>query len=444
MIRLSTLVFPVLALILLGALYYSERVTDRTESPGKVHVTYWEKWTGFEFTAMKAVVDDFNRSQNKIFVDILPISNIDQKTMMAASAGIPPDLAGLFGPNVPQYVDDQAIISLDEYCKKAGIGPKDYVPAYFEIGHYKGHIYSLPTTPASTALHYNIDLLKAAGIDPDKPPKTVEELDDYAAKITKKKGDSIEVAGFMPAEPGWWNWAWGPFFGGRLWDGKDKITADAPENIRAMQWIADYSRKYGPGNLTTFRSGFGNFSSPQNGFMADKVAMELQGVWMYNFLSQYAPKLKWAAAPFPYPADRPDLKESTIVDEDVIVIPRGAKHPNEAFEFIKYLESQPAMEKLCLGQQKNSPLSHVSPEFWKKHKNPYIRLFDHLAYSKNALVPPKLGIWAEYSAELTAAFDEVSLLHKTPEQAMKDVTRRIQPKLDQYLLRLKAREKVQG
>ncbi|CAN5409417.1 ABC transporter substrate-binding protein [soil metagenome] len=440
MIKLSHLLLVLSFCLLAFALYASERITDRTEVPGKVRVAYWEKWTGFEFTAMKAVVDDFNKSQDKIVVEILPISSIDQKTMMAASAGVPPDLAGLFGPNVPQYVDDNAIEPLDEYCKEAGITPADYIPAYFEIGHYKDHIWSLPTTPASTALHFNIDLLKSAGIDPNKPPSTIEELDAYADKITTKKNGRIDISGFMPSEPGWWNWAWGGFFGGSLWDGKDKITANSPENVRAFTWIQNYSKKYGAGDLQSFRSGFGNFSSPQNAFMSDKVAMELQGVWMYNFISQFSPKLNWSAAPFPHPADRPDLAETTIVDEDVIVIPRGAKHPKEAFEFIKYLQSQPVMEKLCIGQQKNSPLSKVSDNFWAKSKNPYIRLFDHLAHSKNALVPPKLGIWTEYGSEMTAAFDSVALQTKTPQQALDDVTKRMQPKLDQYLERLKARE----
>jgi ABC-type glycerol-3-phosphate transport system substrate-binding protein len=442
MVRASDFLLPTLGLVALSAVVASEELVKPTPHPGRVKVTYWEKWTGFEFSAMKAVVDDFNNSQNKIWVEILPISSIDQKTMMATSAGIPPDLAGLFGPNVPQYVDDGAVLSLDEMCAEAGITKENYIPAYYDIGYYNGHLWSLPTTPASTALHYNVDMLKAAGLDPSKPPRTIEELDAYAAKITKKKDGRIDKSGFMPSEPGWWNWAWGGFYGGRLWDGKDKITAASPENIRAFNWIADYSKKYGAGELQTFRSGFGNFSSPQNAFMSEKVAMELQGVWMYNFISQFSPKLQWKAAPFPYPADKPELKETTIVDEDVIVIPRGAKHPKEAFEFIKYLQSQPAMEKLCLGQQKNSPLRNVSEEFWRKHKNPYIKLFDHLAYSKNALVPPKIGIWTQYSSELTTAYDSIALLNKTPEQALKDVEARMQPMLDQYLLRKRLRQEA--
>ena len=49
----------------------------------------------------------------------------------------------------------------------------------------------------------------------------------------------------MPAEPGWWNWGWGYFFGGKVWDGKDGITANSPENIRAFEWIQSWSKKYG-------------------------------------------------------------------------------------------------------------------------------------------------------------------------------------------------------
>jgi ABC-type glycerol-3-phosphate transport system substrate-binding protein len=444
MVRVADLVLPALGVVVLTAVFLSEKLVQPTPRAGRVKVTYWEKWTGFEFDGMKAIVDDFNKSQDRIWVDILPISNIDQKTMMATSAGIPPDLAGLFGPNVPQYVDDNAVMPLDEYCRKAGIKEEDYIPAYWNIGAYNGKLYSLPTTPASTALHYNIDLLKNAGLDPNKPPKTIEELDAYADKITTKKDGRIDISGFMPSEPGWWNWAWGAFFGGRLWDGKSKITADSPEYIRAFKWIASYSKKYGPGELQTFRSGFGNFSSPQNAFMSNKVAMEIQGVWMYNFISQFAPDLKWAAAPFPHPADRPDLANTAIVDEDVIVIPSGAKHPDEAFEFIKFMQQQKNMEKLCLSHQKNSPLRNISDHFWQTHKNPYIRLFDKLAYSKNALVPPKLGIWAQFNSEMIAAFDATALLTKTPEQALKDVNTRMQPLLDQYLERRRMRQGVKN
>jgi len=431
---LRPLIVPVALVALVLAVSYSELVVRVPRRPGPVEITYWEKWTSFEGDAMRAVVDAFNRKQKRVFVNLLTISGIENKTLMAVAGGDPPDVAGLYGPNVAQYADDRAIMPLDELCARHHIRSSDYIPCYWDIGVYRGHVYSLPTTPASTALHYNRRMLREAGLDPDRPPRTIEELDAYAEKILRRDAAGrIVRSGFMPSEPGWWNWGWGCVFGGVLWDGGRRITANSPENIRAFEWIQSYSRKYGVSDLQTFRSGFGNFSSPQNAFLSSQVAMELQGVWMYNFINMYSPSLDWAAAPFPHPADRPDLKDQTFVDEDVLVIPRGARHPREAFEFIAYVQSQEGMELLCMGQRKHSPLVKVSDRFWKTHPNPYVRLFARLAYSPAAIAPPKLPIWPEYGAELNNAYDQVALMKKTPREALDAVQSRMQPKLDQYL-----------
>lgn len=425
---------PLAVLLLLLTVWYSEVVVRVPSRPGPVEVTYWEKWTSFEGDAMRAVVDAFNRKQKRVYVKLLTISGIENKTLMAVAGGNPPDVAGLYGPNVAQYADDGAIMPLDDLCAEFGIRRSQYIPCYWDIGVYRGRVYSLPTTPASTALHYNRTMLREAGLDPDRPPRTIEEMDAYADRITVRDSRRrIVRAGFMPSEPGWWNWGWGGVFGGKLWDGKERITANAPENVRAFEWIQSYSLKYGATDLQTFRSGFGNFSSPQNAFLSSQVAMELQGVWMHNFITMYAPRLDWAAAPFPYPSDRPDLADQTFVDEDVLVIPRGSRRPREAFEFIAYVQSQEGMELLCMGQRKHSPLIQVSDAFWKTHPNPYVRLFARLAYSPSAIVPPKLPLWPEYGAELNNAYDQIALLKLKPREALDAVQARMQPKLDQYL-----------
>lgn len=425
--------------VVLAAFVMSERVVRPQHDDGKVHVTYWEKWTKIEFEAIKKVVDDFNASQDRIHVDLLSVSGIHNKTLMATAAGVPPDVAGLFGPNVAQYFHDRAVIPLDEMAAEAGLTRDDYIPIYWDICTFEGTLYALPATPASTALHYNTRLFKDAGLT--RPPETIEEMDAYAARLTKTDRDgSIVQSGFMHNEPGWWNWGWGFVFGGELWDGVSKITCDSPENVRAFEWIQSYAKKYGSGKLQSFRSGFGAFASPQNAFMSEKVAMVLQGGWMGNFIDQYKPDLQWAAAPFPYPADRPDLKGRTFADLDILVIPRGAKHPKEAFEFIKYVQSQKGMETLCLGQTKHSPLAKSSPDFYAKHPNPYIRLFTDLP--KNAVVvsPPKIAIWPEYSSELRNAFDQVFIEGRDPQEALTNVKNRMQPALDRYLREKALRE----
>lgn len=431
---------PALGLGVLLAIGASEYLTRPPAGDGKVHVTYWEKWTKFEFQAMKDVVDEFNRRHDDIHVDILSISGIQDKTLMAISGGVPPDIAGLYGTNVTQYTDDHAVIPLDELCAEAGIKAESYIPSFWDIGVVRGHVYALPTTPASVALHYNKKLFEEAGLDPNHAPQTWEEVFRMSEKITKRDAKGhVTLSGFLPTEPGWWTYMWGPFFGGQLWDGKGKITINSPENVRGFAYAQSYAKRFGAGQLQTFRSGFGNFASPQNGFLAEQLAMVPQGVWMYNFIDQFAPKLDWAAAPLPHPENRPDLKDNTIIDLDVLCIPRGAKHVKEAFEFIKFVQSQEGMEMLCMGQRKATPLKVMSEKFRKSHPNPYMQLFYDLPKGKNTVFVPKLGIWPEYQAEINTAFDEIMLMQKTPQQALDDVQKRMQPKLTQYLHRLEQR-----
>lgn len=437
---LKTLLSAASLAVVVFAAWASEYIAYPPPKDNKIHVVYWEKWTGFEEEAIRTVVDEYNRSQGRIHVDLLTIGGIQNKLLLAVAGGAPPDVSGIWSYLVPQYADARALMPLDSFCRKAGIGPEDYVPVYWNAGFYDGHIYALPTTPGSTALHYNKEMFREVGLDPEKPPKTIEELDAMAEKLTMRGPDGrITRVGFMHAEPGWWNWAWGYMFGGNLWDGKEHLTVNSPENIRGFQWIRSYSEKYGPKNLQTFKSGLGTlFASPENGFLSGKVAMEIQGVWMQNFISKYAPQmakpvLKWAAAPFPYPADRPDLAGNTMTEADAVVVPRGARHPQEAFEFVRFLESQHGLELLNRLQGKHTPLSAVSADFYARHPNPYIKLFYDLPKNKSAFAVPAIGIWPELRDELAAAFDMVLLMQKTPKQALDDVQNRMEPKFQDYL-----------
>ncbi|MBI1333518.1 MAG: extracellular solute-binding protein [Armatimonadetes bacterium] len=438
--KLSDFVTPILLSLVTLALIGTELRSHPPDDQTRTHIAVWVGWSSFEFDAFKGVVDDFNKSQNKIFVDLLSVSGNSQKTLISTAAGIPPEISLIGGSELPQFADAGAIEQLDEICKENGLTDEKYVPGDWGVVHYQDHVYALPATPATVALHYNKDILKAAGYD--HPPETIEEMDEMVNKITKVKNGKVVMAGFLPGEPGWWNWCWGPYFGGQLWDGDSKITMDSPENLKAFQWVASFSKRFGPGQIQAYRSGFGAFESPQNAFMSGKVAMEVQGVWMNNFIQAANPKLNWGAVPFPYPKDHPELKGHTIIDQDIFVLLKGCKHRAEAIQFLVYCQQQGPMEKLCWGQKKSSPLRKKSDWFWKTHANPYIKLFDDMAYSPNAFTTPKTAIWPQYQAEITNAMDEVTLLQMTPEEAIKYVQARMQPKLDLYRNRLEARRKA--
>ncbi len=381
---------------------------------------------------MRKVVDTFNARQDRIYVDMLAVSQVDQKMLLATAGGNPPDVAGVWDSNVVVYADYNAIQPLDDRCSRDGVGPEDYLAAYWELCRHRNHTFALPTTPASVALHWNRQKFREAGINPDQPPRTLEELAAFSDRLTRREGGKLVQSGFLPAEPGWWNWGWGHWFGGQLWDGRGHATLTAPENIRAFQWVKGFADRAGTRDLQVFQSGFGNFSSPQNAFLAGQVAMVQQGVWMANYIHNNNPGMDWEAAPFPFPEDRPDLANSTPVGLDVLVIPTGARHPEEAWEFCKFVQSQEGMEMLCAAQWKHSPLSRVSERFYREHRNKRIKLFYDLAARGRTFAPPPVGIWREWQDEMKTAFENIWTNGQAPADALAYAENRVQTKLDRY------------
>jgi ABC-type glycerol-3-phosphate transport system substrate-binding protein len=374
---------------------------------------------------MRKSIDAFNRSQDRIFVRYLSISDVANKTLLATAGGDPPDVAGLWGDDVTQFADANALTDLTDMAAASGLNESYYIKGYWDMLTYRGRLWALPSTPSSTALHVNADLVPKQYSTPETFPDTFEGLDKLSDSLTRKSPSGrLELAGFLPSEPGWWHWAWGYWFGGNLVDG-DKLTMNAPLNVKAFEWIASFGKKIGSQPMQNFASGFGNFASPQDAFMADKVASELHGVYKANYIRLYNPKMHWFAMPFVHPASRPDLANRSALGTDLYMIPRGAKHPKEAFEFLKYMQRQDVMESICMRHGKNSPLAKVSDNFLTHHPNPYIGLFDRLARSKGAFSPPQIGILAQIEDEMSNAFSVVNLGQKTPQAALDDAQTRL-------------------
>ncbi|HWL17616.1 MAG TPA: extracellular solute-binding protein, partial [Opitutus sp.] len=244
-----------------------------TAAPARVVVDYWEKWGGFEAEAMQAIIDDFNRSQDRIEVRFLTISPIDVKLMLAASGGNPPDLAGLWEYNIPDFADKGALLPLDQQLARAGLGAEHYVPAYWELGRHRGFTWGLPSTPGCVALYYNKRLFREAGLDPDQPPRTLAELEAMSRRLTRvelQRNDrrvrisfedltpaersrgryTIVQVGHQPNDVGGMNVScWGYWFGAKYWDGDRRILANDPGNLAAYRWFRDNMTVYGVDQL---------------------------------------------------------------------------------------------------------------------------------------------------------------------------------------------------
>lgn len=424
----------VTALLLLA---FGPRATD--EFPEDcVIVDYWEKWTGVEEAGMRQIVDDFNATvgrKKRIYVRYLSTSGIVEKTLVAIAGGVPPDIAGLYNQNIPQFAALDALEPIDQMAAERGITADVYKKVFWDECRYDGHLYGLVSTAYNIALYYNTQLFRQHGLDPDQPPRTISELDAYGRAMDHiDSSGRIESAGYLPLEPGWYLNYTCIWFGGSWWDQRNqKFTFTDPPVVRAYEWVQSYSKRLGGQAVGDFRSGLGNFDSPQNAFLAGIVAMEQQGTFLANFIDSHKPSMagKWAAAPFP--SFDLNLKDVTYCNCDVMVIPRGAKHKREAFEFIAFVQRQDVMERLANAHCKISPLAKVSDQFLLHHKNRYIRVFDSLAASPNAHPTEPVPILPEVNHEMDNFHARLARLEVAPEQGLREIQERLQQKYDQFM-----------
>ncbi len=441
---LKIAVIAAMSVTALALLMFGPRAEDAYPKNATL-IDYWEKWNGDEEAAMRQIVNDFNGTvgrEKHIYVRYLSTSDIEKKTLVATAGGVPPDVAGLYNQDIAQFSAMGAIQPIDDMARSRGIASSQYKKVFWDECQYDNHLYGLVSTGYDLALYYNTDifrdnaaLLRSKGLDPDRAPRTIAELDAYAAALDKKdSAGHLQRAGYIPLEPGWYQSYTCIWFGGSWWDSAhNRFTFTNPGVVAAYDWIQSYSKRLGPKAETEFRFGAGNFDSPQNDFLAGVVAMEQQGTFFANFILKNKPSLAghWAAAPFP--SNDPKLKNATYCNCDILCIPVGAKHRQEAMEFIAFTQRQDEMEKLANLHCKISPLASVSESFLAHHRNPYIRVFDELAASPNAVPGAPVPILNEVTDEMNNFVQRLVMLQTTPEQGLSEMQARLQKSYDEFI-----------
>jgi multiple sugar transport system substrate-binding protein len=461
MIWIRRLSFAALALV--GGIFLVVGSRDKTEAPpGAVIVEYWEKWVGTEAAQMQQIVDDFNNTVGRergIYVRYMSMTDVDQKTLVATSAGVPPDIAGLYDQQVAQYAALGAVEPLDDLAAAHGITEQTYLPVFWKGCHYNGHLYGLVSTPGTIALFFNKQIfqenaaaLRAAGLSPDSPPATLDDLDRCARILEVKNAQGrIERLGYDPLQS--WYVPFTPYwFGGDLFDAASgRLLLDSPAAVRSFQWIASYSQQLGLQTLMDFQqNGLVNFDSPQNLLLVGKLVMQQQGPWMANYIEHLRPAMSqvlvpkeqewklanrtdnyaWGVAPFPSAV--PGLEDVSYSSFDVLMIPKGARHREAAFEFIAYVNRQDISEKLNMLHCKNCQLAHVSDNFLQHHPNPYIKVYQDLGASPNAHGVPQIPIWPEVFKELNDDAQSVALEGADPQTVLRAAQQRMQERYDRF------------
>jgi multiple sugar transport system substrate-binding protein len=198
---------------------------------------------------------------------------------------------------------------------------------------WDGKTWGMPLNGSPAAMFYNTDILAANGlpIERDKLPKTWDELKEMSAKVTKWDGDKLTMSG---ANPWVQNWAWyGEMVsaGGSLWDGA-KYTINKPENAELVKYWVNWINEQYKGDIDNYNKQ-GTFSGayPEQAFGMKQQAICTDGMWA---ITHTPPEVKYEVAKMPYGLN--GKKSATSNWPNLMFIPKGAKHPKEAFALAAY------------------------------------------------------------------------------------------------------------
>jgi multiple sugar transport system substrate-binding protein len=304
----------------------TSKTEEGTSKSGKpVELTFWGDWGGEGQAQFETMVEAFNKSQTKIRVKYVLQQDMITKFLTAATSGGSPDVLFWDRWRTSLYAPKNVLHPIDEYMERDGIMRDDYYEESLKELSLDDKLYGLPLTVDARALFYNKKLLAEAGIE---PPKTWDELADAAAKLTKWNGSKLEVAGFSLGDVGLFN-MYLQQAGGQM------ITEDGKTNFNNEQgkqvlnyWdrLLNQDKVYKVG----FEQGLGE---GQDAFVTGKLAMQFTGPWMLSTYKKYGKDLEFGIVP---PPAGPNGDKGSVMGGFGLVIPEGAKHKEESWEFIKW------------------------------------------------------------------------------------------------------------
>ena len=245
-------------------------------------------------------VGDFNKTHPDIQVTATYTGNYDvtlQKIQASKLAGTLPDVAVTEISSVPVLAALGAAQPIDELIASSGDKKllDRFWPSMLLNCTYGGKVYGVPFQRSTPVMYYNKDAFSEAGLDPERPPVTWDELISVAQKLTTREGERTTRWGIeLPLEAfNWFYYALTYANGGEtLSTDGTKVLWDEPKNIEALQFWHDLVNKY---KVTPAYTPWND--GPQE-FAAGKTAMVWHSTGSQAFMRQNV-KFHWGLGRIP-------------------------------------------------------------------------------------------------------------------------------------------------
>ncbi len=184
-------------------------------------------------------VDAFEKANPNITVEPSETRWDNGSFSALVAGGTMPTVMSVPFTNTQQVIENGQVADLTDVVNQLGmldrLNPDTLKPAQAD-----GKTYGIPTTVDTVALMYNRDLFKKAGLDPDKPPATWDEVRTAAKAITKATGNPGYLQITQEGQAGWIYTASVYSRGGTIEnEAGDQVTIDNPASIAALQSLRD-------------------------------------------------------------------------------------------------------------------------------------------------------------------------------------------------------------
>ncbi len=293
---------------------------------GTVDVTVWHYWDGTNADTFDAMVDDYNSTHDGVVIKTSNVPNADFLTKLRASAtsNTLPDIA------IGDLVWVPQINQIGTLADLAPLLPSDVLsdinPALTSFGTIDGKQVSVPVSANNLGYIYNKTLFEAAGLNPEEPPATWEELKADGEKILAATGKPAYELFTQAGDNGeglTWN------FQVNLWQaGGEFLTADnsaAAFNTAAGKEALGYWKDLIDSGL----SKVGAWGELGKG----EVASATDGSWMVGIWAP-DPPFDFGIGPAPYPED--GTPTTNLGGEQAMVFDNSPETTQAAADFLAW------------------------------------------------------------------------------------------------------------
>jgi multiple sugar transport system substrate-binding protein len=297
-----------------------------------VTLTMWSRDSNQAF--LRELVDMWNSSHpNQIDLTVIPSADFVTRVGVAAAGGEAPDLLPTDLIYVPSFARAGYLADITDFVAALPFADQ-LIPAHMFLGTYEGREYAVPFAAEGSVLLYNKGLFEQAGLDPEKPPTTWQEIHDAAVAIRALGEDTYgfyfsgNCAGcnaftFLP-----YIWAQGADL---LTPDGLTATVDSPEVRAALEF---YQQMWNEG-LIPAGAQADTGTDFLNAFTAGNIGMVGSGAFSISVLKNDFPDIDFGLTFLP----GQEGGRSSFAGGDTISVTSSSKNVAAAFEFIQWVLS---------------------------------------------------------------------------------------------------------